>query len=774
MDTPRLATLLAIALVAVAAWAQEPQEGGAQAMPDSSVIPNVPYIGANWQEKLDGPQDFMFPSAMGSVMRFLDPATDQTYRFYLDVSGMAYQQLWHPAKWDSAFDNVWALDDDPVAPIRRCFEAAGYGFRVIGNRPVCDGLPPIATALPEHADADGLREAVCASLRAGKPVIAIGLWAGAAVLAGYRDQGETMLGWTMDGEPGRLERDESGYWRFPDWLQRTQAVVLISDKREPLPMRDVCRETLVWAVQASRRSTVGEYHAGQAAFTTWAEAVRQGTNLPTEDPEQLKQAHMAHFFASLVVAEGRAFAYDALGRAADLEPTAAADIDAASDCYHLMHDLVWRLWQTRGGDGPDEEARRFAPAAVRQELAGIILRQRDLDALAVHHLARAAEAFGVRPEDLPPPSETELAAVARAEQRALTCGANRASLQRQSVDLWLGGTPVLRFGEGRDCTFIGALEAALTPTARPVPYPDLMGYSGLAFRARWMDNPEGRETAWGTLRWHPVSPHGEGPDELAALTQATGWQFRREEFPAEPDDLTRQRLITGMVVSINDGLPLVVGRNTDLTAVHGYNIHSMNFFLRDYQHPQEAELRVSDRDPGFQSPAIFLSGLRQQPSPREALLSALKTAVRNGQRPQEDGFRYGPDALQAWAQALAGYGGYTDDERNLLFLCNWWCLMHLADARRAAADFLGANTDLLPGEAGAALARAFLAYKQEAEALSVFAQQHQRFIVWWGGGAGVGQWDAEARQAQVDLLANCRALEAEGLAALGEALAGAG
>ncbi len=742
-------------------------------MADSLIIPGVPYIGSNWQQYLDGPQDFTFPSAMGSLMRFLEPGTDRTYRFFLDVSGMAYQQLWHLEKWDSAFDNVWAIDDDPVAPIRRCFAAAGYDFRLIGNRPVCERLPLIATALPEYAEGEALRREIITSLQAGKPLIALGLCSGAAVVAGYKDGGDTLLGWTMDDMPRPFEADESGYWRFPDWERLTQAVVLVGEPNEPTPLRDVCRETLVWAVEASRRPTVGEYHAGQAAFTAWANAVGQGTNLVTDDAEALKQAHMAHFFASLVVAEGRAFAYDAIERAAALEPAVAADIGAAMDCYHLMHDLVWRLWQTRGGNGPDEEAQRFASPEVRRELADIILRQRDLDAVAVHHLARAAEAFGVRPDDLPPPGEIERAAVARAEQRAASSGANRGAIERAGVDIWLRNTPVRRFMEGRDCTFVGALEAALASTACPVSYTDLMGYSGLAFRTRWMDNPEGRETTWGTWRWHPVSPHGEGPDELAALTRATGWQFRREEFPTDPDSLTRQRLITDLVMSINDGLPCVIGRNTDLATVYGYNIHSISFFLRDYQHPQEAELRVSDRDPGFHSPLIFLSGLGEQPAPRDALLSALAVAVRNGERSQEDGFRYGLDALQAWEDALAGYDGYSAEERDLLFQCNWWCLMHLVDARQAAVDFLGANMDLLPGDGGAALLRAFQAYQQEAQLLGDFAQQHARFILWWGGGASVGQWDAATRQAQTGLLAKCRELETQGLQALGEAVEGA-
>ena len=167
-------------------------------------------------------------------------------------------------------------------------------------------------------------------------------------------------------------------------------------------------------------------------------------------------------------------------------------------------------------------------------------------------------------------------------------------------------------------------------------------------------------------------------------------------------------------------------------------------------------------------------GLGEPLSPRDALLESLRLAVRNGARPREAGFRYGLDALAAWEQALAGYDTYNEGDRNLLFLTNWWCLLHLVDARRAAAEFLGANLDLLGAEATPSLTRAFTLYQQEAGLLQQFAQQHTRFIRWWGGGANVAQWDAPTRQAQQDLLTRSRDLESEALKALTEARARAG
>lgn len=207
-----------------------------------------------------------------------------------------------------------------------------------------------------------------------------------------------------------------------------------------------------------------------------------------------------------------------------------------------------------------------------------------------------------------------------------------------------------------------------------------------------------------------------------------------------------------------------------MAAIHGYHIHSMNLLLRDYQRGGQ-EVRVPASDSGLQPPFVFLNSVAEAPPLREAFLCGLKVAVANGHRLPEDGFLYGPDALAAWFEALAGYDAYGAEDRGLLFLVNWWSLMHLADARQAAADFLAENASLVTGEAAEPLRRATGLYREEAAAVKAFADEHAAFIPWWGGVSGVGDWDRETRQRQADLLRRVRALELQALDALGETLA---
>jgi len=691
------------------------------------VLEGVPYMGPDWQTHLDGPQDFTFPSCMRSAM----------------------------------------VAADPAEPVRRAFEAAGREYRVVGNPELCEAGELPLEVLDEQVDADSMRERVCRSIRGGSPVIALGRHADASMIAGYEDHGNTAVGWAMIMDETDLERDPLGYIRMRDWTDRIAAVVIIGDERDAPPIQELYRKALLWAVGAAGIEETNGYASGLAAFDSWAESLGRDDEILAADPETRQEWRQGHFFLSLTLAEGRAFGSEILRRAADFDPRAADEFHAGSSCHSVIHDLVWRLWQTEEGAGPGEaEQTRFAETEVRAHLREIIAEMRAQDRRAVEHIRRALTAMDVPAEAIP----------GRPDPEALVGehvpGSDPTSVWRQNVDLWCEGVPTLAWGQGKDCCFVGALEAALAPTTQPYSYADLMGYSGLAFRTRWFHNPTGAETTWGTGRWHPVSPHGEGPEEIAAISRATGWQMRVADVPEDTRAIDRDRLITDIVLSTNQGLPVVVGLNTDLACVHGYHIHSMNLFVRDYQRSTETDLRIHAYDDGFHSPFVFLEGREEPSAAEEALHGSIAVAARNGRREPADGFLFGLDALSAWRDDLAAYDDYTPEERGSLFQVNWWCLMHLADARRAAVEFLDGQIDVLDGEARASVDRALSLYRQEADLLGTYMADHRGFVLWWGGALGVVDWDMDARQVQQGLLSQARALEERALAELGHLTAG--
>ena len=97
-----------------------------------------------------------------------------------------------------------------------------------------------------------------------------------------------------------------------------------------------------------------------------------------------------------------------------------------------------------------------------------------------------------------------------------------AGAKTKSGRLVIEGVPKLAWGAGKDCTFPGALEAAMALTEHPHNYADLMGLSGLAFRVRWCNEDTG-------TRWCGSCPIGEMPDEQAAVARTEGERGHLDE-----------------------------------------------------------------------------------------------------------------------------------------------------------------------------------------------------------------------------------------------------
>ncbi len=145
--------------------------------------------------------------------------------------------------------------------------------------------------------------------------------------------------------------------------------------------------------------------------------------------------------------------------------------------------------------------------------------------------------------------------------------AQNIKVNRENGKVWLEGVPLLDWGLGKECTFAGALEAALTITVHPMKYSDIMGYTGLAFRMRWMDRNK-RGGVWGVS-----SPVGEFPEEIDILQKLTGWQFNYDNtgLTFDLEDPTIVRFKRQITTSIDEGRPIIthlVGGNVGV--IYGY------------------------------------------------------------------------------------------------------------------------------------------------------------------------------------------------------------
>jgi RNA polymerase sigma-70 factor (ECF subfamily) len=324
----------------------------------------------------------------------------------------------------------------------------------------------------------------------------------------------------------------------------------------------------------------------------------------------------------------------------------------------------------------------------------------------------------------------------------------------------LDNVPTLGWGTGRECTFAGALEAALAATDHPYTYTDILGFTGLAFRTRWFCGNE-------ESRWCPSCAVGEMDEEIVAAERATGWPLRVHFLRG--DDAANVEQATAEIVQSIDGGRAVLAYEPRLNmdVVYGYEQGGQVLLLRDYFKGEEP-LRLPPSKLGFL--VCFLGERGKAISRGEAIVTSLKTAVHNWRRergragPGE--YWYGKAALEHWASDIGEQAVLPHDDREQLCSVGWFNFTTMHDARKAAVTYLRDSAGALDRrDAGESLARAAELYAEEAEMLEAAFSDPNCFS------ESAERWTAEIAQREQDVLARAVEIEERAIAELDGALA---
>lgn len=333
------------------------------------------------------------------------------------------------------------------------------------------------------------------------------------------------------------------------------------------------------------------------------------------------------------------------------------------------------------------------------------------------------------------------------------------------------GVPPLSWADGHDCTFIGALEAALAATDRPWSYADLMGVSGLAFRVRWYQGNEGQ-------RWCPSSPVGEFPEEFAALARATGWQLAVEVGPEDAPHMERFR--DRIVTSIDAGLPvLAYDPAINMGTVFGYKDNGAVLLMREFMTGKDT-LELPPEDLGFM--VAFLGERTAPQAASDALIDSLKMAASYASRgplqgpgPNPKGqYLYGAEAYDQWIAILEeDMDRLSDQERASLFHVNWWNFSNVLTARDAACAYLEGQARDLDGGLREGVLKAVRIYREGRRKMNEGGAGDAAFLGPWTG-KSVADWTPAVRARERAILAEAKAMDLAAAAAIRDALAAEG
>jgi len=316
----------------------------------------------------------------------------------------------------------------------------------------------------------------------------------------------------------------------------------------------------------------------------------------------------------------------------------------------------------------------------------------------------------------------------------------------------IDNVPVLGWGRGKECTFIGALAAATSVTEHPYTYEQLMGYSGLAFRVRWH-----HLSAEPGKRWCPSCAVGEMDEEILAAAKATGWELDTRVH-ADLEDIRQL-----VVASIDAGKPVVAyDDGLNMTCLYGYGEGAKTYLHRNYSGSDEPWIQPVDKASWMW---IFLGEHSDPPPPAESVRAALKMAVRHWTRgtaktgPSE--YLYGRSAYDTWMADLAAADALDEKDAAGLLSVSWWVMYTLADARAAAVTFLRESAGLFDGPAAEAINRAADGYEQLRQFLGerVFGAK-DCFL----DRENLAGWTEEVRAREIEILTEAARLDAAAVA----------
>jgi hypothetical protein len=331
---------------------------------------------------------------------------------------------------------------------------------------------------------------------------------------------------------------------------------------------------------------------------------------------------------------------------------------------------------------------------------------------------------------------------------------------------WIDGVPRLRWGSSPEPTYLGALEAALRGSGRPIELTRLMGDSALCFRLRWATRDGGNG-------WCGSGPVGEWPDEVAALNQATGYFFEWGAPPWSPEH-DPAALKARIVEHIDRGWPILgFGARQDLSVIYGYEDNGERVLLSDYWATDDPSVMATT---DAQEIGMFLERIAAQ-APRPASVRAgLALALKRWDEGVVDPdpstgatYYYGPAGYERWLADLERHDTLSDGQRaNLYFLSSWTFSSLFQNRKGHAAQYLRDNAEHLPPVSRPALEEAASAYDRMSDRLGQWDPADPRFG--FVKQQPLESWTPTVRDAEITLLRDLQTLDTAAIGHLRDAI----
>lgn len=318
-----------------------------------------------------------FPICIKAVSEYL--GDDVSYPYIMAVTGAAFRLVWNTACWDLSNVDIYHAFTESNAVYGLGAKALGREFSFLGR--------------DENTTKEEFLAFIKEHLAEGYPCIALGIIGPPepCIVAGYGDDGESLLGWNFFQEDpeyaGNVTTAENGYFVSRSWWDNTdtQAVMCIGPvNAKAVPEQDILRQ----AVSALEGRMEHSYAKGIRAYDAWREMLLEDSHFASTVYDSLFSKLLVQNDATQCLMDGRnqgaRYLLELAAKQKDRDNTkleqAARHFQKVSTDAEAMSHLI--------GDWSDMDAmlRHLADRKVREKLAQLVLNAKAEDETALQCL----------------------------------------------------------------------------------------------------------------------------------------------------------------------------------------------------------------------------------------------------------------------------------------------------------------------------------------------------------------------------------------------------
>ncbi len=372
---------------------------------DGCILYGVPKVEYSYEECTP------LPTSIKAALNYMGDQVN--YAYLMAASGAAFRLRWNIDSWDGGNVDVLNIYEQQYDVLRHAFDACHRNYAFITR---------------SSSNKDDFKNFIKSEIDAGRPVIALGIIGPpeAGVIAGYADNGDTLLGWNCFQENKEMASGvtfhDSGYYVTSSWWENpyTTALISIGDKRgdkignNVSDKSDVHKSILKNAIDILSKDQItvydetgkarATYAGGQAAYDLWAKQILDASQFSPDSIMPLKiEKLMCQVDAQTMVSEGRNYAacfLDSLRKnmedtSINNKTTLQTKCTQAASLLRKSAQCSMKMFELRGGfEQSAEILENFMKQDIRKLTADEIIKAKKHEKAALDLMIEILEMLG--------------------------------------------------------------------------------------------------------------------------------------------------------------------------------------------------------------------------------------------------------------------------------------------------------------------------------------------------------------------------------------------